>query len=182
MGNGRGGGGAGGAGRRAPKKRSRSSGRRRSASASRLRVVILGERRPRSSSDTASGLSPARAASPSWDMPARWRYHRSSLPNVLTPHPFRQIRLRRALSGWPPGSAVSNAGPLRGTRALRAAATARPLHSCHTLGHDPPVPAGCCYGIVRPLSVAGVGGLGRNCRCRGSRCVGGTPRILALGP
>ena len=39
---------------------------------------------PRSSRDTASGLRPARAASPSCDMPARWRYHRSSLPNVLT--------------------------------------------------------------------------------------------------
>ena len=48
-----------------------------------IMVVIRGERRPRSSSDMASGLSPARAARASWERPERFRSRRSSSPNSV---------------------------------------------------------------------------------------------------
>ena len=80
----------------------RSDSGRLSPSASSRMVVSRGDRRPRSRSETASGLSPARAARVSWERPERLRRRRSSSPNRFIfslPHwesalPDRQI--------WPP--------------------------------------------------------------------------------
>jgi hypothetical protein len=59
----------------------RSASGRRSPSASSRMVVSRGERRPRSRSETASGLRPARAARVSCERPERLRRRRSSSPN-----------------------------------------------------------------------------------------------------
>ena len=79
----------------------RSDSGRLSPSASNRIVVIRGERRPRSSSEMASGLRPARAARVSWERPERLRRRRSSAPKRFIfslPHwvsvlSDRQIRL-----------------------------------------------------------------------------------------
>ena len=59
----------------------RSDSGRLSPSANSRMVVSRGERRPRSSSETASGLRPARAARVSCERPERLRRRRSSSPN-----------------------------------------------------------------------------------------------------